>query len=263
MRVLSTVRRKIRHSGTRAPVAREPEIQMQTPRTFLDSGFAALAAPRNDGVQANCFHTGTHGTVMGTRRHARTLNRRKIRHSGTRARVAREPGIQMQTPRTFLDSGSPHSRRPGMTACKRTAFISGRMAHAHAPACAYSQPSAAKFVIPGHAPLWRVNPNPDADTAHVSGFRVRRIRGAPNDGVQSNCFHTGTHGSHAAIGVAGVVRASHTAISLWRRMNILPESPVCSMFPSGRCCRPPRRQSLKPGPYGARFFRAAKSTNCD
>jgi len=29
-----------------------------------------------------------------------------------------------------------------------------------------------------------------------------------------------------------------------RRMDILPESPVGSMFPSGRCCRPPRRQLL-------------------
>ena len=41
---------------------------------------------------------------------------------------------------------------------------------------------------------------------------------------------------------------------LLRRMRILPESPVRSLFPSGRCCRPPRRQILKPGPFGARFF---------
>src|SRR5262245_17229620 len=39
---------------------------------------------------------------------------------------------------------------------------------------------------------------------------------------------------------------------------ILPESPACSMFPSGRYCRPPRRQSLKPGPSGTRFFIAIR-----
>ena len=37
-------------------------------------------------------------------------------------------------------------------------------------------------------------------------------------------------------------------------MRILPESPVRSLFPSGRCCRPPRRQILKPGPIRGPVF---------
>ena len=47
--------------------------------------------------------------------------------------------------------------------------------------------------------------------------------------------------------------------SLLHRMHILPESPVRSMFPSGRCCRPPRRQILKPGPSRGPVFSGAIS----
>ena len=44
-------------------------------------------------------------------------------------------------------------------------------------------------------------------------------------------------------------------ISLLRRTNVLPESPVQELFPSGICCRPPRRYTDQPGPeFGARFF---------
>jgi len=52
------------------------------------------------------------------------------------------------------------------------------------------------------------------------------------------------HGSHAAPDIAAVQHAPHTCGPLFRRMDILPESPAGSMFPSGRHCRPPRRQSL-------------------
>ena len=51
------------------------------------------------------------------------------------------------------------------------------------------------------------------------------------------------HGWHASVGVARTEFVSHSVVSLLRRMRILPESPVNSMFPSGSCCRPPRRQS--------------------
>jgi hypothetical protein len=56
------------------------------------------------------------------------------------------------------------------------------------------------------------------------------------------------HGSHAATGVAAMAHASHTANSLSRRMDILPESPVVSIVPLWKSCRPPRRQLLKPDP---------------
>jgi hypothetical protein len=55
-------------------------------------------------------------------------------------------------------------------------------------------------------------------------------------------MHTGrtaiAHGSHAGIGVAVIVRASHNLNSLFRRIDILPESPTSSMFPSGRIAGP-------------------------
>jgi hypothetical protein len=46
------------------------------------------------------------------------------------------------------------------------------------------------------------------------------------------------HGSHAGIGVAVTGRASHTFNLLFRRIDILPESPTSSMFPSGRIVGP-------------------------
>ena len=43
--------------------------------------------------------------------------------------------------------------------------------------------------------------------------------------------------------------------SLLRRTNVLPESPVQQLFPSGICCRPPRRYTDQPGPaLGPGFF---------
>src|SRR5690349_18374686 len=76
----------------------------------------------------------------------------------------------------------------------------------------------------------------------------------PSGGISDSARTAIAHGSHAACGVAALGLASHTPALLSHRIDILPESPVGSLFPSGRCCRPPRRQSLKPGPYGARLF---------
>src|ERR1700752_98634 len=76
----------------------------------------------------------------------------------------------------------------------------------------------------------------------------------PSAGISDSARIAIAHGSHAAFGVAALGTASHNHILLSRRMYILPEAPVDSLFPSGRCCRPPRRQSLKPGPFWGPVF---------
>ncbi len=70
-----------------------------------------------------------------------------------------------------------------------------------------------------------------------------------------------SHGRHAAPPIAGAGALMLIVHSLSRRMHILPESPVRSMFPSGRCCRSPHRHVLKLGPFGGPVFFAG-TTPC-
>ena len=63
------------------------------------------------------------------------------------------------------------------------------------------------------------------------------------------------HGRHAAHPIAAWRCLGLSALTLLHRMYILPESPMRSMFPSGRCPVPTPAHSSQTGPHvGARFF---------
>ena len=95
--------------------------------------------------------------------------------------------------------------------------------------------------------------------AGISERRYFSNSGMPNDERPARGPGV-AHGRHAAHPIAASQALRLSVLTLLRRIDILPESPVLSMFPSGRCCRSPHRHiPLKPGPFvGPGFFMCAR-----